>query len=279
DLARQADAERDRLLALLGDACDQIAPGEPVAVTVAILLADHPDAAGVLAEARELTAEVIAWTRDLDLVPYHDGECRVGPAPGSRQFTMAMMSWAAPYEPPGPSWYYVTPPSPEWSDEAQREWLQVFSRSTLPAITVHEVAPGHYSHGLALRRTGTDVRRTLQSEAFIEGWAHYVEELALVEGFRSDDPRYQFGVAGEALVGGGRRGAGRGAPAGVLDRPADGGDGGAGGGPPVRGGRLPGRPGGAGRGPPGHLRPDLRPVHLGQAGDPPAARGGPEDLG
>src|SRR5262249_46846273 len=43
------------------------APGEPPAETVAALLADHPDADGVLAEAREITAEVIAWTRDRDL--------------------------------------------------------------------------------------------------------------------------------------------------------------------------------------------------------------------
>src|SRR5262249_28717734 len=152
DLACRADVERDRLRAMLAEACDRIAPGTPADQTVATLVADHPDAAGVLAEAREITAEVIAWTRERDPVPYHDGECRVGPAPESRQFAMAMMSCAAPYEPPGPSWYHVTPPRPEWPEAERQQWLQVFSRTTLPAITVHEVAPGHFSHGLALRR-------------------------------------------------------------------------------------------------------------------------------
>jgi len=200
DLAARADAERDRLRALLDDACERIAPGVPAAQTVATLLADHPDAAGVLDEARAITAEVIAWTREHDLVPYHDGECLIGPAPQSRQHALAMMSWAAPYEPPGPSWYHVTPPHPEWPEQDREEWLQVFSRATLPAITVHEVAPGHFSHGIALRHAATDVRRSLQSEAFIEGWAHYVEEVALEEGFHAADPRYAVGVAVEALV-------------------------------------------------------------------------------
>jgi hypothetical protein len=200
DLEARADSERDRLRAMLDEACGRLAPGVDTQETVRALVADHPDADGVLEEARAITAEVIEWTREHDLVPYHDGVCEVGPAPEARQFAMAMMSWAAPYEPPGPSWYHVTPPRPEWPQQEQEEWLQVFSRTTLPTITVHEVAPGHFSHGIALRHTTTDVRRTLQGEAFIEGWAHYVEEVAVEEGFRAGDPRFAAGVAIEALV-------------------------------------------------------------------------------
>jgi len=199
-MAAQAERERDRLRGLLADACGELAPGEPVAEVVARLLADHPDADGVLDEARALTEEVIAWTAEHDLVPSDGGECRVGPAPPSRRWAMAMMSWAAPYEPDAPSWYHVTPPEPTWPPAEQEEWLAVFSRTTLPAITVHEVAPGHFSHGRALRHAGSDVRRTLLGEAFVEGWAHYVEEVAVEEGFRAGDPRFRIGVAVEALV-------------------------------------------------------------------------------
>ena len=38
------------------------------------------------------------------------------------------------------------------------------------------------------------------SMSFAEGWAHYVEELCVEEGFRSNDPRFAAGVAIEALV-------------------------------------------------------------------------------
>ena len=198
-LEERADAERDRLRALLEDACAAIAPGRPTAAVVAELLADHPDAAGVMAEAQALTAESVAFTVARGLVPGLDGDCLVAPSPPSRRWATAMMSWAAPYEPDAPSRYYISPPDPGWPADEQDDWLKLFSRTTLPAITVHEVAPGHFAHGRYLRRVGTDVRRTLHSLAFVEGWAHYGEELCIEEGFRAGDPRFVVGVALEAL--------------------------------------------------------------------------------
>lgn len=199
-LGRQADSERDRLRAMLDEACAAHSPGTPTAEVVRELVRDHPDADGVLDDARALTEELIAWTRDTKMAPYHDGTCVVTPAPESRRWAMAMMSWCAPGEVPGPSYYHVTPPDTAWPKEQQEEWLQVFSRTTLPAITVHEVAPGHYSHGIALRHAPTEARRLLQSNSFAEGWAHYVEEVAVEEGFHGDDPRFAAGVAIEALI-------------------------------------------------------------------------------
>ncbi|GAA3390860.1 hypothetical protein GCM10020369_46470 [Cryptosporangium minutisporangium] len=199
-LADTGEAELTRLRELLDDACARIAPGQPTPVTVAQLVADHPDLDGVLAEAQAVTDEVIAWSNTSGLMPPTDGVCLVGPAPESRQWAMAMMDWAAPYELDAPSWYHVTPPDRNWPPEEQAEWLSVFNRASLPAITVHEVAPGHFTHGRALRRLDSDVRRLLLSDAFAEGWAHYVEELALEEGFRAGDPRFAAGVALEALV-------------------------------------------------------------------------------
>ena len=164
------------------------------------LVRDHPDGAGVIESARTWTERAIEFTRDHDLVPYHDGVCLVGPAPESRRWATAMLSWAAPGEPEGPSWYHITPPDASWPQRDQEEWLEMFSHTTLPGITVHEVAPGHFSHGRALRHVTSEVRRTLHSSAFIEGWAHYGEELCVEEGFGADDPRIPIGVWLEALV-------------------------------------------------------------------------------
>jgi len=223
---------------------------------VAALLRDHPDADGVLAEARQMTEEVIAWTREHDLVPYHDGECLVGPAPEPRRWAMAMMSWAAPGEPEGPSWYHVTPPDASWPAHEQEEWLATFSRTTLPGITVHGVAPGHFSHGRALRHAATEVRQLLVSASFAEGWAHYVEEVAVEEGFRAADPRFAAGVAIEALVRVTRLACSIGLHR-LHDRRSGGG--------PLHRRWLPAGAGGAVGGPPRHVRPRLRPLHLGQA--------------
>ncbi|MEU6996857.1 DUF885 family protein [Nonomuraea sp. NPDC046570] len=200
-LAERADAERDRLHALLAEACVKLGePDRPPLEVVRELVRQHPDADGVLEAARIGTEKAIAFTREKDLVPYHDGECLVGLAPESRRWAMAMMSWNAPGEPEGPSWYHITPPDPSWPEQDVEEWLEVFSHTTLPAINVHEVAPGHFSHGRALRRAGSEVRRLLQSMSFAEGWAHYAEELCVEEGFEAQDPRFEIGVWVEALI-------------------------------------------------------------------------------
>jgi hypothetical protein len=199
-LADQADAERDRLRELLANSCARIDPTRPALEVARELVRDHPDADGVLDAARRWTQQAIAFCQERDLVPYHDGECRVGLAPESRRWGMAMMSPAAPGEPEGPSWYHITPPDPSWAEREREEWLEVFSETTLPGITVHEVAPGHFSHFRAVRHAPTAVRRILQSSAFIEGWAHYAEELCVEEGFAADDPRFAVGVWLEALV-------------------------------------------------------------------------------
>jgi hypothetical protein len=199
-LAAEADRERDRLMARLTEACARIGTSTAPLELCRELVRDHPHIDGVMDASRHWTEQALAFTRERDLVPYHDGECLIGPAPESRRWAMAMMSWAAPGEPDAPSWYHITPPDPSWPAEDIEDWLQVFSATTLPGVTVHEVAPGHFSHGRALRHAPTVVRRTLQSDAFIEGWAHYAEELCVEEGFLADDPRFEIGVWLEALV-------------------------------------------------------------------------------
>lgn len=199
-LAERADAERDRLRARLAESCAQLDGGRQPLALARELVRDHPDAGGVIDAAQRWTQRAIDFTREHDLVPYHDGECLVGPAPESRRFAMAMISPAAPGEPEAPSWYYITPPDPSWPADQQAEWLEVFSDATLPAITVHEVAPGHFSHSRAIRRATGDARKVPSSLAFVEGWAHYAEELCVEEGFCADDPRFAIGVWLEALV-------------------------------------------------------------------------------
>lgn len=201
DLMRQAEGEQQRLGELLADACGRLYPGRPVTEAVRQLTRDHPDANGVLHTARELTEEVLAFTNERGLMGTElDGTVQVAPSPPSRRWATAMMVWAAPFEADGPSWYLITPPAPEWPTERAKGWLAAFNHATLPATTVHEVAPGHFAHARLLRRAPGEVRKALQSPAFVEGWAHYAEELLVEQGFRAGDPRYVAGVAMKALL-------------------------------------------------------------------------------
>jgi hypothetical protein len=200
-LTETAERETERLRAILAEAVQRHAPGEQPADVVPVLLRDHPvTMADVIAEASALIGEITAFAVERDLIGDPGGVCLVGPAPASRSYAQAMMSWSAPFEADAPSWYYIVPPDPAWSADEVEEWLSVFSRTSLPSITVHEVTPGHYAHGRALRTVTGDVRRSLTSEAFVEGWAHYSEELYAEERFRDGDPRYVIGMCVEALL-------------------------------------------------------------------------------
>jgi hypothetical protein len=199
-LGARADAERDRLHARLAESAALIDGKRPALDVARELVKDHPDRAGVIASARYWTERAISFTAERDLMPTDDGTCLVGEAPESRRWAMAMISTNAPAEPDAPSWYWISPPDDAWPEEEVEAWLEVFSATTLPAITVHEVAPGHFSHHQALRRARGDVRRTLFSSAFVEVWAHYAEELCVEQEFLHSDPRFAIGVWLEALV-------------------------------------------------------------------------------
>ena len=164
------------------------------------LLDDYPSMDEVYNEASKTISKARIFVEGKDILPPLGGSCIVGPAPPSRRWAMAMMSWNAPYERPAPAMYYITPPKESYSPSEVNEWMRVFSKTTLPAITVHEVIPGHFAHGQMLRTQNSDIARTLFSNSFVEGWAHYAEELMYEEGFMEEDPRFQVGVALEALV-------------------------------------------------------------------------------
>ena len=200
-LEEVADAERTRLKEHLAYDCDRLRPGVAPGEVIRHLLADHPSDDGIHVAARLLLEELTSFTIEHGLLPELGGTCLVGAAPPSRSYAVAMMSWTGPYEAEAPAWFYVNPPDPSWDEESKERWRSLFSATTLPAITAHEVTPGHFAHGRMMRLTTRgDVRRSLTSAAFVEGWAHYAEELLVEEGFREEDPRFAIGVWIEALV-------------------------------------------------------------------------------
>jgi len=200
-LEQRADQERDRLRARLKDGCELLSPGVPPSRLVPQLLRDHPGEEGIYAAARETIDAATDFVTGRDLLPPLGGACEVGPAPPSRRWAAAMMYWTGPFEDDAPARYYVSPPDESWDEEARNEWLATFSATMGPVVTVHEVMPGHFAHGRMPRQFARgDVRRSLFSEAFGEGWAQYAAELMVEQGFRADDPRFAIGVCLDALV-------------------------------------------------------------------------------
>jgi uncharacterized protein (DUF885 family) len=71
---------------------------------------------------------------------------------------------------------------------------------TLLSTSIHEVYPGHYLQAMWIRKAPTKIERSLSSYSFVEGWAHYGEELMVEEGFGNADPQNRLGQLGDALL-------------------------------------------------------------------------------
>jgi hypothetical protein len=199
-LVAMAEREYARMEEILGDAARRLDPDATVGEISDRLRADHGDFRRVLDDTQRQVSQAAAFVRARDLLPTVDDSCRLEPSPPARSWAPARVSWVAPWECSGHSVFHMSAPLPEWSPAEAATWLDRFNRSASAVVTVHEVGPGHCSHALMMGQLTQPVRRTLWSELFFEGWAHYVEEMMWEEGYQADTPHYQFAMAQEAMM-------------------------------------------------------------------------------
>jgi uncharacterized protein (DUF885 family) len=96
----------------------------------------------------------------------------------------------------------LTDADPSWALERQREYLRDYNHPTLWSISIHEVYPGHFLHYQHLRRVESKARKSTMFAAasFVEGWAHYCEEMMIEAGFARQQPSIKLGQLAESLV-------------------------------------------------------------------------------
>jgi len=162
---------------------------------------DHPSPSRLVPEAAELLDEIRGYVLAHGLVSIpSDVPCVVEETPPFARWAFAMMDTAGPFETAPESFYYVTPPDPAWTPEETEAWLSKFDYATLRDVGIHEVYPGHYVHFLHMRHVPRRVRQVLTSYSFVEGWAHYCEEMMLDAGYRAGDDRLRISQLCEALL-------------------------------------------------------------------------------
>ncbi|MDP1571712.1 MAG: DUF885 domain-containing protein [Vicinamibacterales bacterium] len=164
----------------------------------------HPAPGALIPTARAQVDELRRFLRTHAIVTLpEDDDISVAATPEFFRWSYASMWTPGPYETRASrAMYYLTDVDPAWPAERQAEHLRGFSLPTLWNITVHEVYPGHYLHFQHLRRVESKVRRsTLFAPAsYIEGWAHYCEQMMLEAGFAKGDHAVRLGQLAEALV-------------------------------------------------------------------------------
>ncbi len=211
-LGEMVDVPLDRLLeigredmarngARLREAAARTAPGVSIPEVIRRQSRDHPNAARLIPEAARVLDELREFVEAHGLVSIPSRvPCRVEETPPFARWAFAMMDTAGPFETATESYYYVTPPEPAWTAEQTEAWLTKFDFATLRAVGIHEVYPGHYVHFLHLKHVPRDLRKVLTSYSFVEGWAHYCEEMMLEAGYGQDDPRLAIAQLAEALL-------------------------------------------------------------------------------
>ena len=166
--------------------------------------AQHPPAGQLVRTAQEQLAELAAFITSQRIISVPEGAAvEVAPTPQFYRWTFASMWTPGPFEArPLRATYYITDVDPAWTPERQAEHLRDFSYGTLWAISIHEVFPGHFLHYQHLRQIESKLRKSIlfSSTAFVEGWAHYCEQMMLDEGFRRTEPTVRLGQLAEALV-------------------------------------------------------------------------------
>jgi uncharacterized protein (DUF885 family) len=102
-----------------------------------------------------------------------------------RATSFASMDTPGPFETKATeAYYYVTPVEADWPPQQKEEWLTAFNYYTTDIVSIHEAYPGRYIQFLCLNASpATKLEKIFGSYAFIEGWAHYAEQMMVDEGF------------------------------------------------------------------------------------------------
>jgi uncharacterized protein (DUF885 family) len=165
---------------------------------------EHPSAGELLNVAREQVSELYTFLERNALVSMPQAEpVVVAPSPEFYRWAFASMWTAGPFETkPSRAYYYITDVDRSWPPERQNEHLRDFNYPTLWNISIHEVYPGHFTHYQHLRQVDSKVRKStfFSSASFVEGWAHYCEQMMIEAGFRRGDARLKLGQLAESLV-------------------------------------------------------------------------------
>lgn len=170
---------------------------------------DHPTAGNLIPDVKKNVEAIRKFLTDKNIVTM--------PATVNLKVTetpqYARATSTASNDDPGPfetkateAFYYVTPVDAKWTAQQKEDWLRQFDYYTTDNVTIHEAYPGHYTQFLHLNASdATRIEKIFGSYAFIEGWAHYCEQMMADAGYGHNGDtvlaaKYRLAQAGDALL-------------------------------------------------------------------------------
>ena len=160
---------------------------------------DHPKRDQLLPAVEADLEGIKQFIRDKKIVSLSDRDnLKVIPTPPFMRGTFSVGGFhsAPPLEPQAEAEYWVTPVDPKMPDDKAESKLREYNDYTLKWLTIHEALPGHYIQFEHLNNIQPARRRLLRSlfanGAYVEGWAEYIAQVMMDEGFLNNDPRFRL---------------------------------------------------------------------------------------
>jgi uncharacterized protein (DUF885 family) len=150
---------------------------------------EHPTPENLIPDVAKDLEKIRKYVSNHHLVTIpSDIRAQVKETPQYRRATsFASMDTPGPFEKHATeAYYYVTPTESDWPEKQKQEWLTAFNYYASDIVSIHEAYPGHYVQFLRLNASSAGkVEKIFGSYAFIEGWAHYCEQMMIEQGYGS----------------------------------------------------------------------------------------------
>ena len=200
DLLALGTADLERNQARIAEVAGQL--GATPAAAMEALGRHHPPLGAILDHTRALNDELRQFILDRELVTIPGaGQPLVQETLPFMRNGSAFMDVPGPFETTGTEAYFsLTLPDPAWNHGQKEAWLAKQSIPGLANTVTHEAWPGHYLQHQHLLNAPTMASKLFTCTSFVEGWAHYAEQMIIEAGFHADDPGYELQQLSMALL-------------------------------------------------------------------------------
>lgn len=160
---------------------------------------DHPNRNALLDTAKEDLVGIRRFIVEKKIVTLKSRDnLKVIPTPEFERgiFSVGGFHSAPPLDPNAEAQYWVTPISPSTPEASAESRLREYNNWVLKWLCIHEALPGHYVQAEHANDVQPVTRRLIRAiygnGAYVEGWAEYIAQNMMQQGFADNDPRYRI---------------------------------------------------------------------------------------
>ena len=160
---------------------------------------DHSTPASYMGDVKKDLADARSFAEAKNLLTMPAGSnLQVIPTPEFERgiFAVAGFDPAPVFEPKLGGFFWLTPIPPDWPKERVESKLHEYNFYNLQLLTIHEAMPGHYVQGEFANAIQPKIRGVLRAlfsnGPYVEGWAQYITQTMLDEGYMNNSPELRL---------------------------------------------------------------------------------------